>query len=154
MVDLPKTSEGYQHILVIKERLTQWIELIPLQTKTAMEVANALFDNLYCRHGAVKHLVSDQGKEFTANVSEAVNHLLQQQSIFMTPYNPQANGFAENQNRTVKDMLSMYVDQQQTNWAKFLPVLAHSYRTTVNCVTGYSPFFALHGREARQPADQ
>jgi hypothetical protein len=48
----------------------------------------------------------------------------------------------------------MYVDQQQTNWAKFLPVLAHSYRTTVNCVTGYSPFFALHGREARQPADQ
>ena len=30
MVDLPKTSEGYQHILVIKERLMQWIELIPL----------------------------------------------------------------------------------------------------------------------------
>jgi IS30 family transposase len=63
MVDLPKTDEGYIHILVIKERLTQWVELIPLHTKTAMEVAQAFFENVYCRHGAVKHIVSDNGKK-------------------------------------------------------------------------------------------
>jgi hypothetical protein len=154
MVDLPKTDEGYIHILVIKERLTQWVELIPLRTKTSLEVARALFDNVYCRHGAVKHIVSDNGKEFVARVNEAVNHLLQQQAVFTTAYNPQANGYAENQNRTVKDMLAMYVNEQQTNWAKFLPVLAHSYRTTVNSITGYTPYFANHGREATQPADQ
>ena len=154
MVDLPKTDEGYIHILVIKERLTQWVELIPLHTKTAMEVAQALFDNVYCRHGAVKHIVSDNGKEFVARVNEAVNHLLQQQAVFTTAYNPQANGYAENQNRTVKDMLAMYVNEQQTNWAKFLPVLALAYRTTVNSITGYTPYFANHGREARQSADQ
>ena len=62
MVDLPKTNEGYIHILVIKERLTQWVELIPLHTKTAMEVAQALFDNVYCRHGAVKHIVRQRQK--------------------------------------------------------------------------------------------
>jgi len=111
IVELPKTSEGYRHILVIKERLTQWIELIPLRTKTALEVAEALFTHLYCRHGAVKHIVSDQGKEFVNRINEAVNHLLQQQAIFTTPYNPNANGFAENQNRTVKDMLSSYVNE-------------------------------------------
>jgi hypothetical protein len=74
--------------------------------------------------------------------------------VFTTAYNPQANGYAENQNRTVKDMLAMYVNEQQTNWAKFLPVLAHAYRTTVNSITGYTPYFANQGREARQPADQ
>ena len=40
---------------------------------------------------------------------------LQQQAIFTTPYNPNANGFAENQNRTIKDMLSAYVNDQQMN---------------------------------------
>ena len=119
-----------------------------------MEVAEALFVHLYCRHGAVKHIVSDQGKEFVNRINEAVNHLLEQQAIFTTPYNPNANGFAENQNRTIKDMLSSYVNEQQTNWAKFLPIMAHAYRTTVNSVTGFTPFFANHGREARQPSDQ
>jgi transposase InsO family protein len=42
-------------------------------------------------------------------------YALQQQAIFTTPYNPNANGFAENQNRTIKDMLSAYVNDQQIN---------------------------------------
>ena len=32
-------------------------------------------------------------------------------------------------------------------------VIAHCYRTTVNSATGYSPFRALYGREARQPCE-
>ena len=32
-------------------------------------------------------------------------------------------------------------------------VVAHAYRTTSNSATGYSPFKALYGREARQPSE-
>ena len=34
--------------------------------------------------------------------------------------------------------------------SKFLPILAHAYRTTINSVTGFTPFFANH---ARQPSE-
>jgi len=50
-------------------------------------------------------------------------------------------------------MLSGYVAANQRNWDKYLQVVAHAYRTTVNSATGYSPFRALYGREARQPSE-
>ena len=34
-----------------------------------------------------------------------------------------------------------------------MQVVAHAYRTTSNSATGYSPFRALYGREARQPSE-
>jgi hypothetical protein len=34
-----------------------------------------------------------------------------------------------------------------------LPVIIHAYNTTINAVTGYSPFFIVHRRVARRPTD-
>ena len=83
----------------------------------------------------------------------AINLLLHQNHISTTPYHPSANGKVEQQNRTLKDMLSGYVAANQRNWDKYLQVVAHAYRTTSNSATGYSPFRALYGREARQPSE-
>ena len=83
----------------------------------------------------------------------AINLLLAQNHISTTPYHPAANGKVEQQNRTLKDMLSGYVAANQRNWDKYLQVVAHAYRTTYNSATGYSPFRALYGREARQPSE-
>ena len=146
-------SNGYEYILVIKCALTQWIELVPLCSKEAREVAHALFTHVYCRHGAVTTYVSDRGSEFCNTVSKAVDHLLQQHHITTTPYHPEANGKVENQNRTLKDMLSCYCHDNQADWSVYLQLVAHAYRTTINSATGYSPFRALFGREARQPSE-
>jgi hypothetical protein len=51
-------------------------------------------------------------------------------------------------------MLSAYAYRNQTYWDVYLPVIVHAYNTTVNAVTGYSPFFIVQGREARRPTDQ
>jgi transposase InsO family protein len=151
---LPTTTDGHEYILVVKCALTQWIELIPLRTKTAVEVAEALVEHVYCRHGSIERVVSDKGTEFINKVHKAVHHLLAQHHSSTTPYNPQANGKVENVNRTVKDMLSGYAHENQRDWDRFLQVVAHAYRTTVNAATGYSPFRALYGREARQPTEE
>ena len=118
-----------------------------------MEIAHALVTHVYCRHGAVTTYVSDRGTEFCNSVAKAVDHLLQQHHVKTSPYHPQANGKAENQNRTLKDMLSCYCHDNQADWSVFLQLVAHAYRTTVNSATGYSPFRALFGREARQPSE-
>lgn len=153
IVELPETANGYKHILVVKDSLTKWVVMVPLRTKTAVEVAKAMVDEVYCKFGAAKKIYSDRGTEFHNQISKAINHTLLQYQQFTTAYHPQANGQVENQNRTIKDALATYVNKHHNDWDRFLPLIAHAYNTTVNEATGYSPFRALYGREAAQPTD-
>ena len=151
---LQRTINGNEYILVAKCAFSQWIEVVPLKGKSAQEVTKAIVDYVILIHGAIEHFVTDNGKEFVAKLAEAVHRLCNNVHTNTTPYNPQANGKVENQNRTLKDMLSMYVQQHQRDWDTFLPVIVHAYRTTINVATGYSPFRILFGREARQPSEE
>ena len=51
--------------------------------------------------------------------------------------------------KTLKDQLFALVDQGHKDWDVYLPVIGHMYRTTVHGATGYTPFYALFGREAK-----
>ena len=51
-------------------------------------------------------------------------------------------------------MISIYVKENQRDWDRYIPIIVHAYRTTVNVATGFSPFAAMYGREAKQPAEQ
>ena len=153
IVNLPQTLRGNKHILVIKCRLTKWIEVIALPNLKAATIAQALISEVYARHGTPRVIVSDRGTEFLNSTMKYVDWLLQQYHIYTTPYNPQANGQVENQNRTLKDMLANYVGKFHEDWDMYLPIIKHAYNTTVNAATNYSPFRALYGREAAQTTD-
>jgi len=75
-------------------------------------------------------------------------------SLTTTPYNPQANGEVERMNSTLENMLAAFVNNHQNDWDKYLQVVAHSYRTTVNTATGFTPFRLIYGREARLPSSE
>ncbi|UYV74535.1 hypothetical protein LAZ67_12000036 [Cordylochernes scorpioides] len=66
---------------------------------------------------------------------------------FTTSYHPQTHGLTERLNRTLVNMISMYVNTDQKNWDEILPFITHAYNTTIQETTGYSPFFLLFGRE-------
>ena len=51
--------------------------------------------------------------------------------------------------KTLKDQLFALVDQGHKDWDVYLPVIGHMYRTTVHGATGFTPFYALFGREAK-----
>lgn len=50
-------------------------------------------------------------------------------------------------NRTLGDMLAMYVTSDQSNWDQVLPFLTYAYNTATQTTTRFSPFFLLYGRE-------
>jgi hypothetical protein len=50
-------------------------------------------------------------------------------------------------------MLSAYANRNQSNWDTYLLIIIHAYNTTINSVTGYTPFFNVHDHEARRPTD-
>ena len=144
---------GYKYILTAKCPLTQWVEVIPLRSKSTLEVTQAITDKILCVHGSLETVITDNGTEFIGNIANAVHYLLNNEHKRVTPYRPSANGEIENLNGTIKDMLTSYCADNHTIWDRFLPIIVHAYRTTVNTATGFSPFRAVFGREARQPAE-
>lgn len=139
--------------MVVKDSLTKWIELFAIPNKEASTIARCLLDEIICRHGSPTILISDQGTEFTAAIVQQLLQLMGTKHIRTTPAHPQANGQVEQQNHTLKDVLSSYINNHGNDWDRHLNLVAYDYRTTVNQATGETPFFLLYGREARRPTD-
>jgi transposase InsO family protein len=113
LIELPITPSKYRYILVIKCALTKWIEMRPLRSKEAKEIAEALFEDVFCRHGSIEIMVSDNGTEFVNHTLKQFHELLLTKRLTTTPYNPQSNGAVEIFNRTLADMLYANVNANQ-----------------------------------------
>jgi hypothetical protein len=150
---LPLTKAKNRYIMVIKDYITKYVWLIPLKTKTAMEVAEAFVGEFICQTGVPGRLVSDRGNEFVNQLLTNISKVLGINRISTTPYNPRADGFVENHNKTLKDQLFHYVDNlKQDDWDVYLPTAQIMYNTTVSLATGYTPMLLMTGREARMPS--
>ena len=68
-------------------------------------------------------------------------------------YHPQSNGLDERFNQTLKSSLQRLVNSNQNNWDDLLDEVLFSYRTSRQDSTKFTPFFLMHGREARLPID-
>jgi hypothetical protein len=56
-------------------------------------------------------------------------------------------------NRTLLNMLSIAVGENEKSWDLQLPFILLAYRTSVHDTTGASPFELMHRREVRLPED-
>ena len=58
-------------------------------------------------------------------------------------------GQTERTNRTLEDMLRMYVDKRQQSWDKWLHLIEFVYYDYIHSSIGVSPLYALYGQECR-----
>jgi len=149
-VELPITAQGHTGILVAKDALSKWVELVPLKDKTQETVAQALASIFY-RLGAPAHLVSDRGREFANQLLQKMVHLFGGKHIRTTPINPQSNGTAESFMLVLKDMLSSFVEANQRDWSNYLGLVQMFYNSTVHSATGFTPHLLMTGREMQTP---
>ncbi|GFX95756.1 retrovirus-related Pol polyprotein from transposon 412 [Trichonephila clavipes] len=131
------------------------IELISLgdfQTEVD-EIAKFLLEEIVLRHGAPRVIITDRGAVFRSRLVSSLVDLCNIDHRFTTAYHPQTNGLTERFNKTLADMLSMYVDVEQKNWDEILPFVTFAYNTAKQETTGFTPFYLLHGREAETTLD-
>lgn len=144
------TVSGHTHVLVTTDYFTKWVSLFPLKAIDAGSVAVAL-RQLFCRFGAPRQLISDQGKQFTAGVVQELLGLLGIRHSTTTAYHPQSDGLTERFNATLQNMLTPYVNDDRNNWDAYLDAVAFAYNTSRHDTTKFSPYFLLFGREAALP---
>ncbi|GFW70685.1 retrovirus-related Pol polyprotein from transposon 412 [Trichonephila clavipes] len=135
-----------------------WDEILPFVTfayNTAKQETTG-FTPFYLLHGREAETTLDTMLPFCpndfddnniTNIAGNIDHR------FTTAYHPQTNGLTERFNKTLADMLSMYVDVEQKNWDEILPFVTFAYNTAKQETTGFTPFYLLHGREAETTLD-
>ena len=148
---LPLTARGNQYILVMSDHFTKWVEAVPLANQRANTVAKAFVDEVVTRHGVPRKILTDQGRNFEAELMRQMLHLLGVEKLRTSPYHPQTDGQVERLNRTLKGILTAYVNKDHTDWDVHLPFALFAYRNSVHSSSGVSPFRAVYGREANTP---
>ncbi|XP_066268140.1 uncharacterized protein [Branchiostoma lanceolatum] len=63
------------------------------------------------------------------------------------------DGQVERFNRTMKDILAKCLAGRENDWDRILPHVALAYNTSLHTTSKRSPFYLVHGREARLPVD-
>ena len=148
---LPMTPRGNQYILVMSDHFTKWVEAVPMANQRAETVAKAFVDEVVTRHGVPSKLLTDQGRNFEADLMKNVFSLLGVTKLRTSPYHPQTDGQVERLNRTLKGILTTYVNKDHTDWDVHLPLALFAYRNSVHSSSGVTPFKAIYGREATTP---
>lgn len=142
----PTSHAGNKWILVATDYLTRYAETKALQRCTALDVAHFFIENIVLR-------IQRRGTAFNADLVRAVMNLTGTSHRKSTAYHPQTNGLTERLNKTLADMLSMYVDEQHKSWDQVLPYVTFAYNTARQETTRMTPFALVYGREATTMLD-
>jgi hypothetical protein len=150
---LPLANNNYKYALVMVDYFTKFAKTAPLISKEGGEVAEAIFKNWYSTFGIPYELQNDQGTEFTNDLLKRLNDRLNIGHRITTPYYPKANGQVERFNRTLKNCIAIYAENNVGTWPEFLESVTWSYNSSLNPVIGFSPYYLMFGREPRLPLD-
>lgn len=137
-------NHNYRLVLSVMDCFSKYCWLVPLCSKTAVEVAKALC-SIFIQFGCPNIIQSDNGKEFVANVIHTLCTNLGIKKIQGSPYHPQSQGQVESLNKKVKQVLAArllsFEPQQQSNvWPWLLPEAAHILNNTWHSTIRNVPF--------------
>ena len=149
----PPSSRGYRYILTAVDHFTRWAEAHPIRNQEATTVAKVLVEQIFCRFGCPRQILTDQGPCFEAALFQELCQRLQIDKVRTTPYKPSTNGAVERFHRTLNAMLAKVVAQNQKDWDLHLPYVLAAYRASESESTGFTPNRLFLSRELCLPID-
>lgn len=146
MGPFPETAEGYQHILVVIDCFTRFVELFPIKTTSAAEAKRAILA-LIGRYGIPNSITTDGGSQFkNRTIQELIDSLGIEHNITMS-YSKEENAMVERANKEVLRHLAAMVYETRINdeWIEFLPLIQRIINSTPHQNTGVAPAQLLFG---------
>ena len=142
---LPKSS-GFDTILTVTDRLTKMVHLIPTtKVATARDIAKLFLRHVIRHHGIPQSIVSDRDVKFTSHFWNELMKMLNVKLKMSSTDHPQTDGQSERTNRTVIEILRSYVNERNTNWIEYLPIVKIAINNSKSISTGYTPYEANYG---------
>jgi hypothetical protein len=139
-------SNNFDYLLVVIDRLTSMVHLIPTTVKvTASQVAWLYVKEVVRLHGVPNSIVSDRDTKFTSVFWRELHRVLGTKLLMSTSFHPQTDGATERANRSIGQILRSVVSNDQKNWAEKCPMVEFAINSSVSSTTGYSPFELNYG---------
>ena len=139
------TADGHKYILTCTCLHSRWAIAIPLNSKKAEEVGNAIFNEILCRYGAPRRFLSDQGREFINAGFKAICGKWGIEHTCTGGYQPQALP-TERWHRWLNHMMTALSAKFGQAWNTYIQAVVFNYNMTTCASTGYAPFELMFGR--------
>ena len=140
MGPLPQ-SQGNDYLLVIIDRLTLQVNLVPTMTQvTAKEVAWLFLKEVVRLHGVPESIVWDRNTKFMSTFWCELHRLMGTKLLMSTAFHPQTDGPTEQANHSIGQILRMIINDDQKNWADKCPMVEFVLNSNVSATTGFTLF--------------
>ncbi|GKE03351.1 putative reverse transcriptase domain-containing protein [Tanacetum coccineum] len=142
---LPRSSQGFDTIWVIVDRLTKYAYFLPIRENDPLEkLARLYLNRIVARHGIPASIICDR---FWRSFQKALGTDIS----MSTAYHPETNGQSERTIQTLEDMLRACVINFGKGWVKHFPLTEFSYNNSYHASIKAAPYEALYGRKCRSP---
>ena len=147
---LPRSPQNNTHIFTAVDMFSKYLVAIPIANTDAMTVSRALFQ-LFTTYGVCDTLISDNGSEWTSQVTTAVCKLLSVPQQFTMAFVHHTLGAVERSHLTLAERLTPHTAGHRSNWEDILPAIVFSMNNSVNTSTAYSPHEIIFGQRPSFP---
>ncbi|GJV65549.1 putative reverse transcriptase domain-containing protein [Tanacetum coccineum] len=152
ITNLPKSSQGFDTILVIMDRLTKSAHFLPIRENDPLDKLARLYQNrIVARHGIPVSIICDRDRRFTSNAWRSFQKALGTNLSMSTAYHLETDGQSERTIQTIEDMLRACVIDFGKGWVKHLPLAEFSYNNSYHASINAVPYEELYCRKCRSP---
>ncbi|GJU66030.1 putative reverse transcriptase domain-containing protein [Tanacetum coccineum] len=121
---LPKSSQGYDTIWVIVDRLTKSAIFVPMRETDPLEkLARMYLKEVVTRHGIPVLIICDRDPRFASHFWRSLQKALCTSLAMTTTYHPETDGQSERTIQTFEDMLRACVIDFRKGWVNHLSLV-------------------------------
>ncbi|GJW09010.1 reverse transcriptase domain-containing protein [Tanacetum coccineum] len=150
---LTPAKGGAKFIIVAINYFTKWVEAKPLVKITGKEIIRFVMDNIICRYGLPRVIVTDNGAQLVSDPFKSWCTRFEIQQMNTAVAHPQANGLVERANRSLMEGIKTRLGREKAGWVDELPNVLWAHRTSIKQSNGETPFSLTYGSEAVIPAE-
>ncbi|GJS86116.1 reverse transcriptase domain-containing protein [Tanacetum coccineum] len=118
---LPQASEKLKFVIVAIDYITKWIEAKPLVMITGKDVKKFVWENIVCRFGLPRIIVTDNETQFVNNPFKGRCESLNIKQMNTAVAHPQASGLVERANKSLMEGIKAMLGRERTGWVSELP---------------------------------
>ncbi|KAJ3656460.1 hypothetical protein Zmor_015536 [Zophobas morio] len=146
-----ETPAGNRYLLVVTDIFSKWVEAFPVPRATAKATVRLMEEEVFCRWGYLRSVISDNGTQFTSEAFQNACRRWKTRHWRTAVFHPRANP-TERKNQDLKKLMRVLIqDSPGRPWDETIPKGLFNLRRRRNAATGQSPSELLMGFEITRP---